>query len=271
MGTICYTRIVTERAVLLATQIDIFILMAGRGARFKCDEFNLPKPLIKFKEMPLFTWSLKSIKDLLPIANLHLVICAEDNLQEKVELELTKLPDLNFHTVHIITIPNRTAGPLHTAVEAIRQTVAGNRNNLVIFGDCDLFFNSSSWMSAIKKLLAGESSNEGLLMTFGADSEKHSYVSVDENGFATGMAEKKVISKNAVVGFYAFKNSKLFLQTANKVLEGAPANSGEYFISQVYSELISAGKKIEVVEVDKLILLGTPEELEQSSHLDVPK
>jgi len=255
--------------VLLASQIDIFILMAGKGARFKRDEFNLPKPLIKFREKPLFAWALKSVKDLLPSANLHLVICAEDKIHEKVELELTKLAELNFHTVHIITVPHRTTGPLQTAVEAVRLAAAYERSEPIIFGDCDLYFDSPSWVQAVKNWCAGDHSTDALLMTFNADAEKHSYVSVDENGFATEVAEKKVISKNAVVGFYAFKDSKLFLQAANKVLDGKPASSGEYFVSQVYGEMIQSGKIVKVSEVEKLVLLGTPDELELSSKSGV--
>jgi choline kinase len=117
----------------LAAHFDIFILMAGLGNRFRSEGYEIPKPLIKFRGQPLFAWALKSVKDLLPQSNLHLVLCAEDNIQDKIELELAKIKDLNFHTVHIISLPKRTNGPLETAVQAVRQTAAQDRSNPVVF------------------------------------------------------------------------------------------------------------------------------------------
>lgn len=241
-------------------QVEIFILMAGLGSRFRQEEFNTPKPLIKFRDQPLFAWALKSVKDFLPHANLHLVICDEDHIREKTELELTRLSNFNFHTVHIISLPKRTNGPLETALEAVRQTAAHDRDNPVIFCDCDLYLESSEWQKAITKLHKGLSSADAFLITFDSDGEKHSYVKTDSAGRAVEVAEKKVISNNAIAGFYVFKSAKMFLQAGNKILM-TPAPSNEHFISQVYNELIGSGKTVEIFKTEKLLLLGTPEDV----------
>ncbi|MCC2679987.1 MAG: hypothetical protein K0R29_2563 [Pseudobdellovibrio sp.] len=253
----------------MAGQIDIFILMAGVGTRFRRDGYDVPKPLIKFKEQPLFVWAMKSVKELLPQANLHLVICAEDNIQDKVELALTNLPDLRLHTVHIIAVPKRTAGPLDTAVQAVRQTAVHDRTKPIIFCDCDLYFESTKWIDAVKQFMSGPANEDALLVSFESEAEKYSFVKIDESGYAAEVAEKKVISKNAIAGFYAFKEAKTFLQTGNKVLDGYAAVSNEHFISQVYNELIHSGKKVKVFKADKVVSLGTPEEVEASGKLDI--
>jgi len=253
----------------LAGHIDIFILMAGIGSRFRRDGYDVHKPLIKFKEQPLFVWALRTVKDLLPEANLHLVICAEDDIQNKVEVELTKIPELNFHTVHIISVPKRTTGPLDTAVQAVRQTAVHDRTNPVIFCDCDIYVESGEWLNAIRQMQTGAASEDAVLITFKSEAEKYSFVKADERGYAVKVAEKKAISKNAIAGFYAFKEAKLFLQTGNKVLDGRPAIANEHFISQVYADLIASGRPVKVFKAEKVVLLGTPEEVEASNKLNV--
>lgn len=248
----------------MAGQIDIFILMAGLGSRFRSEGFDTPKPLIKFRGQPLFVWALKSVRRLLPQSNLHLVLCAEDNIKIKVETELAKLEDFSASTTQIITVPKRTTGPLESALQAVRKTAAVDRRNPVIFCDCDLYFESDKWVEGIKGWLSGDNAADAILATYPAAADKYSFVKLNSAGFATEVAEKRVISENAIAGFYAFKNSKLFLENGNSVLLNQATVSNEHYISQVYNELIKGGHAVKVYETEKILLLGTPEEIEDA-------
>ena len=44
----------------------VILLANGKGTRFKSNFNNIPKPLIKYKEEALITWSLKALKTIIP-------------------------------------------------------------------------------------------------------------------------------------------------------------------------------------------------------------
>ena len=228
--------------------------MAGRGQRFKNQNYPQVKPLIHYKNKPLFIWAINSISHLLDNSNLHLVICEEDNIESQVLSEISKDNKLKNRKINIIKIESRTTGPALTAFEALKSL--NENSETVIFCDCDLYFKSHNWIKFIEKW---DPEIGATTLYFNADSLNFSYIKINEMGLVEEVAEKKQISNHAIAGFYAFKNKQLFINSVEAIKE--KKSHQEFYISYVYEDLIQKNEKIKSFKVDEIILMGTPEEL----------
>lgn len=103
--------------------------------------------------------------------------------------------------------------------------------------------------------------SSGHILTFKANSDAYSYAKV-ENGFVTQTREKEIISEQAAVGLYCFKSSKEFFHYAEQMIENNLRTKGEFYLCPLYNLLIEDGLKVTASEVEKMYVLGTPEEYE---------
>lgn len=234
--------------------------MAGKGQRYSQQNFGEIKPLIKFQDKPLFIWSINSIRQLLDCSNLHLVICEEDQIEDKIIAELAKDSELNKHQIKIVKLKQRTSGPAETALLALKNSNLSKAP--VIFCDCDLYCQGLAWMEFIKNWSTEDI--DALLIYFYSKVNKSSYLKKDLNNLVTAVAEKQLISNDAIAGLYAFKNAQTFMLAAEKVLK--IKTHQEPFISDVYAEMLKNNNKIKAFKSDKIILLGSPEELSEANN-----
>jgi dTDP-glucose pyrophosphorylase len=84
---------------------------------------------------------------------------------------------------------------------------------------------------------------------------------VDENGYATELAEKNPISDIAIVGIYYWAKGSEYVKYAEQMIEKNIRTNNEFYVSPVYNEAIGDGKKIKPFHIDKMWGLGTPEDL----------
>lgn len=78
-----------------------------------------------------------------------------------------------------------------------------------------------------------------------------SYVKLDEDGLIIEAAEKRPISRNAVAGFYYFRQSRDFFEAAQKmILKNANVN-GKFYVCPTLNEMILQGKKLGVYRIAK--------------------
>ena len=54
----------------------VILLANGYGTRFKSNFKDIPKPLIKYKNEPLISWSLKALKTILPNSWDNLIVAS---------------------------------------------------------------------------------------------------------------------------------------------------------------------------------------------------
>ena len=102
---------------------------------------------------------------------------------------------------------------------------------------------------------------DGGILTFNATHPKWSYAKVDETGFVSEVAEKKVISDQATVGVYYWKRGSDYVKYAEQMIEKNIRTNNEFYVCPVFNEAISDGKKIRVKTVEKMWGIGTPEDL----------
>ena len=113
----------------------------------------------------------------------------------------------------------------------------------------------------IADIFANPLSDEGTIFTFTPNHNKpiHSYVTTDDHGYVTELAEKKMISNIATVGVYHFGSQKKFAEGVKMMMEEDDRTNGEFYLAPVYNYLMDP---IKTFHVEKFIGLGTPEELE---------
>src|SRR4029079_9115787 len=86
--------------------------------------------------------------------------------------------------------------------------------------------------------------HDAAIVTFESLHPRWSFVRRDGNGFVSEAAEKRVISRDAIAGFYYYRTGKLFLDSALRTLEYDAGLDRAHFISQKLNNLILEGRKI---------------------------
>lgn len=229
--------------------LHIIIPAAGKGERFKKAGFDKPKPLIDVYGEPMIS---RVVSNLAPkdIDSRFLIIIRDESGFESVDW---KVPDKS--DVAALVLDHDTSGAVSTVLEAEEMLgdhplIIANCDQLIIPFDMDRF------------LLAMTGYDAGVI-TFNSTNPHHSYVKIDNSDLVTEVAEKVVISDNAVAGIYYYAKGSEFLKYAKQMIEKNIRHNGEFYISPVYNEYIHDGKKVVTyhVDVEDKHMLGTPEEL----------
>lgn len=230
--------------------MKIILPMAGNGQRFIDAGYKLPKPLIDIQGKPMFIRVLENIEygtDIHVIVRCeHIDMYAIDNLIKDAS------PDA---TIHVLDAP--TEGAACTVLEAINP----ESDDGFLVANCDqlMLWNKSHFFE--------QDNAEGTIFTFIPDHDKpiHSYVIVDDNGYITELAEKKMISNIATVGVYHFASEKKFAEAAQRMFNADDRTNGEFYLAPVYNYLEGKTKEY---RVEKFLGMGTPEELESLKKSD---
>ena len=91
---------------------------------------------------------------------------------------------------------------------------------------------------------------------------KWSYVSLNEDGYVSRVAEKQAISDFANVGVYYYSKGSHFISAAENMIEKNIRTNGEFYIAETYNQLILSNKKIVPYLTNNFYGLGTPEDLD---------
>lgn len=231
--------------------MNFVIPMAGRGQRFLDAGFKTPKMLVEAYGKTLLEWSVDS----LPLGlctKLIFIGLSEHKDHWKVD-ELIELKYGDKYNVCQIYIDEPTRGQSETVL--LSEELLEPENPLLIF-NIDTAFKSSG---ISKNLLRKDI--DGVLGTFVADSPKYSFAKIDHNNYVTEVAEKVVISNNALTGLYHFNKASDFIYSAKDAIKNSEFVKNEFYIAPLYNKLIAKGKKFILDSVDEYNVLGTPEEL----------
>ena len=231
------------------SKLQVVMPMAGLGSRFRNQGIFKPKPFIEVDGMPMFMKALSSLEGYHGEIEVHVIVREES-------LDVGEIPkDLwnKYAKCHVHTLNALTKGAAET-VSKISDLLDSRQPLLVL--DCDLFFQSLEFINAIENC-----DSDGALLTFKSQSPKYSYAK-SENGFLVEIAEKKVISEDAIIGAYLFSKAETFVSWTKSLLIKPISNElVEYYISEVFREGLQRGARIEVLQ-GKIWSFGTPEELE---------
>ena len=173
--------------------MNIIILAAGEGKRFKEEGFVEPKPLIKVLTKPIINWLLDSLniskKDnlILVLNKNHSDFRIKDCTQNQYNNLNIKFSEVNYTT-------RGAAETLYSCLDSIDNT------DPILVLDCDTFYEED----IVNKC---RSIQDNFLFYFNTSTKEpiYSYINIKENKIVE-IKEKIKISNNACSGAYGFKN-----------------------------------------------------------------
>lgn len=229
--------------------MQILIPMAGAGSRFQNAGFEHPKPFIEF----LGKTMIEHVIDNLGIHNDFIVIMQKEHyIKYKDVFDRIAARVTGFDAV---LIENMTRGAAETCLLAKDKL---DPDGSLMIANCDQIFknNSNDW-----KFWFLNSDLDGAVMVFNSQSNKNSYVELDEQGLVKRAVEKQVISKYATTGIYIWRYAKDFLSAAEEMINLNDTVNGEYYVAPAYNYNIKHGRKIGIFYIKAHFPIGTPEDL----------
>ena len=229
--------------------VNIVIPMAGNGSRFTQEGYVLPKPLIDVQGKPM----IERVVENLNIDGRYIFIVRDTHL-EKYDLEQL----LKRIAPGCIIVPTQglTEGAACSVLLAAEH-IDNDTNLLIANSDQFLEWDASSFLY--------ESQNvDGCVSTFeqtDPTDSKWSYALLDQNGFVSEVAEKRVISTHANTGVYFWSRGSDFVKYAHQMIAKDIRTNGEFYIAPIYNEAIEDGKKIKINDCKKMWGLGVPADL----------
>lgn len=244
--------------------LNIVIPMAGRGSRFANAGYKDPKPLINVNDKRMIEVVINNLKP--DIDHNFIFICQKEHIQKYNLIEIFENLCPKFNVITLEGITNGAAETVMYASEYIN-----NSNPLMIA-------NSDQWVDInineyLKDML--ERNLDGSMLTMTANDKKWSYAEINNESLVTRVVEKEVISDEATVGIYNFKQGLDFCKHATYMIDNNLRSNGEFYVAPVYSFMADSGSKIGIFNIgsekDGMYGLGIPEDLEYFLSIDKSK
>lgn len=241
--------------------LNIVIPMAGLGSRFAKVGYQDPKPLIPVGEMPMIQ---VVINNLTPArAHRFIFVCQRKHV---VEYALAERLSLWAPGSKLVEIDGLTEGAACTVLAA--ADLIDNEDALMIANsDQYIDYPIDDYLIRID-----QERLDGLIMTMKADDPKWSFVEM-HNGLVTRVVEKEVISDEATVGIYNFRQGRDFVAAAKDMISRNLRTNNEFYVAPAYNQLIKAGARVGICnigrEADGMYGLGTPADLDLFLSLPV--
>lgn len=229
-------------------KLNVLIPMAGAGSRFQQAGYTFPKPLIEVRGKPM----IQVVVENLNIEANYIFICQKEHYDT---YNLKYLLNLIAPNCKIVLVDGITEGAACTTLLA-KEFIDNDQPLVMANSDQYIEWNSNEVMYAFNA-----DAIDGGILTFNASHPKWSYAKLDENGFVSEVAEKKVISDLATVGVYYWSKGSDYVKYAEQMIEKNVRVNNEFYVCPVFNEAIGDGKKIRVKSIEKMWGIGTPEDL----------
>jgi len=235
--------------------MNIIISMAGAGKRFTESGYKNPKPLIDILGKPMIQHAIES----LGITGQFIFFIQEKERERLIPLLKKVVPDCIILELNYIT-----QGAACTCLLAKEYI---NNDTPLVITNCDqiLEWNASAFLKYCE-----DSNADGCVVTYFADTNKNSYIQLDENGNGIKLAEKEVISTHSLNGVHYWKHGKYFINSAEELINKNIRANNEFYVSLTYNMMIEKGLKVKsysLQDSDKHYSVGTPDQLlEYLSH-----
>lgn len=233
--------------------LNIVLPMAGKGSRFANAGYELPKPFIQINGKPMIQVVVENLRPR-DLDHRFIFICQKKHLDLYKGRELLRSIAPNCI---IVEIDYYTQGQLNSALLA-KEFINDDSHLLTANTDQYIDFNFSKYLS---DLIDGDL--DGSILTMEGNDPKWSYAEISENDkLVVRTAEKTVISKEATVGVYYFRNGSDFCWAAEETIRNNETVNGEFYICPIYNKLIERNQKIGYCRINGMYGLGTPEDLD---------
>lgn len=220
--------------------MNILIPIAGEDKFFRQEEYFFPKPLIEVAGTPMIELCVGRLRRQFPEAHFIFVVRDEDCARFSLDGTLRLLTE---GRCTVVRLSRPTKGALCSALMAIDH-IKADEPLLIANGDQVIDADLGALVAR-----AGRDGRDAAVVTFQSLHPRWSFVRLGADGLVCETAEKRVISRNAVAGFYYYRSGQLFLDAALHTLENDAAINGAYFISQTLNHLVLEGRAIAAFDI----------------------
>jgi len=232
--------------------MKIVIPMAGLGSRFKSVGVDTPKPLISVNGKTLIEHTVES----LGIDGEYIFITRKYENSKYNDNLSSILKKLFPNSIEIMLEKNQ----LGAADAALYAKEYINNDEELIITNCDqrLEWKAENFIKFIK-----DTNCDGAVVLFKSNEDKNSYAKLSGSRVIE-IAEKKVISENALFGVHYWKKGSDFVWTAEKLLvEYKEKNLKECYIAETYAYLLEQKEILGYhLKNNEFHILGTPEDID---------
>jgi len=216
----------------MSQKINIVIPLAGTNPLFPKSEFPFSKSLIEIDGKPMIQLSIENLQTIQKEIHFIFLVNSDDCKSYYLDNVLDLLTE-NKPT--IIKIDHLTKGAACTALLAIDE-IDNNIPLIISNGDQVIKENINNILSYF------ETYETGVICTNSVH-PRWSYIR-NEGDLVVETAEKRPISKNAIAGFFYFKEGSFFVKSAMRMIKKDANYNGNYYIASSINELILDNKKI---------------------------
>lgn len=209
--------------------------MAAEDDLFAQSEYHFPKPLVEIDGVPMVARFIDSIRRADAAAEFIFVVRAEHCRTFGLDLTLQEASD---HKCVIVPVEKGTAGAACSALLAV--DLIDNDEPLVICNGDQII---EQGIGDALASFARRGADAGVI-TFPSVHPRWSYVRTDAEGLVNETAEKRVISRKAIAGFYYFAEGSSFVRAAKQSILNERSVDGRFYVAPVLNELILEGRKI---------------------------
>ncbi|HBH47501.1 MAG TPA: nucleotidyltransferase [Bacteroidales bacterium] len=228
--------------------MKVVIPMAGRGTRLRPHTLTLPKPLMKIAGKSMIEWIVDEIKQSsdTPVDEVHFIIGNFGEHIEKMLIDTAEKIGATGH-IHYQLEALGTGHALYCARKALQDEV------FVVFAD-----------TIFKGSIAIDKNVDGIIWTMNVDEpEKYGVVKTDADNIITDFIEKpkELVSNNAIVGLYYFKEAQKLRKELDLLIENDARENNEYQLTNCLESLKDNGDKLKCAALNEWLDCGNKQEL----------
>ncbi|MBO6505395.1 MAG: glycosyltransferase family 2 protein [Kordiimonadaceae bacterium] len=215
--------------------MKILVPIAGKSSFFPEKDYPFTKPLVEVGGVTMIERVVNNLRTVAADAEFVFVVSQEDVAQFSLDNTLNLL---TYHKCEVVILKGETRGALCSCLMAIDH-IHTDKELVIANGDQILELDLSLAVESFRR-----HSNVAGVITFESVHPRWSYVRLDDDQNVIQAEEKKVISRNAIAGFYYFSKGCEFVDAAMASIKADRAVSGSFFIAPALNELILQGKTV---------------------------
>lgn len=222
--------------------VQVIIPISSDSKYFPRDEYFFPKPLISVDGSPMILRVLENLEKYLSISKYIFILPSELSTKYTLDKIISLNTNINCEFVYKRGDTNGALCSIMLGIDKI------NEDEEIIISNMDEIISYD-----LQKILSFFKLNDSLggLISFESNHPRQCYLDIKKGNEVNYCAEKKVISKNAIAGFYYFKNKQYFYESAEKALLSGPSENNIFFISSSINQLILKYKRVHAYFIDK--------------------
>lgn len=222
--------------------LNILVPLGGTSLFFNSPEYIFPKPLVEVQGKPMIEIVINKLDQISDEKKYVFVVkssdCHKYHLHNVLQLITNK-------QCEIVKLENETQGAVCSALLAV-DYIDSDDELLIVNGDQIINYNLNYVIGSFR-----QRGVDAGVICFESVHPRWSYIRLDEQDCIVEAAEKEPISKNAIAGFYYFKQGTLFVHAAMKSIEKNASVNGLYFIAPVLNELVLENNVLKPYYIDK--------------------